>query len=117
LQAGATGLALKMIVLQVVSINVHLYFNAKLLGLRFWRYVSHQFVSVGCLLILAVTTRLLVGSIGFFPSGLIMSFLLSGVIYSVMVILMVYCQPVIFGMNREDIHHLLRVIRERSGLY
>jgi O-antigen/teichoic acid export membrane protein len=117
LNAGATGLALKMVVIQVAAINVQLYFNAKFLGLRFWRYVGHQFVSVGCLLVLALAARLLVERMGLFQGGLIMSFLLSGVIYSVMVILMAYSQPVIFGVTRQDIHHLLRMVGEQTGLY
>jgi O-antigen/teichoic acid export membrane protein len=50
LDAGATGLAVKMVALQFIAVNVQLYFNARLLGLRFWRYVGHQIVSVACLL-------------------------------------------------------------------
>lgn len=117
LGAGATGLAVKMVLIPVLAINVQVYFSTKFLGLRFWRYVGHQFVSVGCLLVLALAVRLLVERIGLFQGGLIMSFLLSGAIYSVMVILMVYSQPIIFGVNRQDIHHLLRMMGEQTGLY
>lgn len=46
LNAGATGLAIKMIVMQIIGVNVQLYFNCQLLKLNFWRYVRHQIFSV-----------------------------------------------------------------------
>lgn len=111
LQAGATGLAVKMVLLQVVCINVMLYFNAKFLGLRFWRYVGHQFASVGCLLFLALGARWAVESLSPIPPGLVVNFLLAGVLYSLMVTITVYSQPVLFGINRDDIHRILRLLR------
>ena len=46
LNLGSTGLAVKMVLLQVIGVNVQLYFNAKFLKLSFWKYVGHQVSSV-----------------------------------------------------------------------
>ena len=113
LQAGATGLAVKMVLIQIVGINVQLYFNAKFLGLRFWKYVGHQFVSAGCLLFLALVTRWAVESLSPIHQGLMVNFLLAGVIYSLLVTIVVYSQPVLFGITRDDIHRILRLLRDQ----
>jgi O-antigen/teichoic acid export membrane protein len=107
LHAGATGLAIKMIIIQVVGVNVQLYFNAKFLGLRFWRYVGHQFASAGCLLLLALASRFSVESLSLVHQGSIFNFLLAGVLYSLMVAILVYSQPLFFGITRDDIHDIL----------
>ncbi|MCG6537244.1 MAG: lipopolysaccharide biosynthesis protein, partial [Syntrophales bacterium LBB04] len=44
ISTGAIGLSIKMVALNVIWANVQLYFNAKLLRLKFWRYVTHQVI-------------------------------------------------------------------------
>ena len=53
LNAGATGLAIKMVALQFIVVNVQLWFNARLLNLSFWKLIGHQFYSVGFMISLA----------------------------------------------------------------
>ena len=112
-QAGATGLAVKMVLIQVVGINAQLYFSTKFLRLRFWRYVGHQFASAGCLLFLAFATRWAVESMSSIQPGVIGNFLLAGVSYSFLVTIVVYFQPVLFGISRDDIHRILRLLRDQ----
>jgi hypothetical protein len=45
--------------------------------------------------------------------GLMVNFLLSGVLYSLLVTIMVYSQPGLFGITRDDIHHILRLLRDK----
>ncbi len=109
LDAGATGLAIKMVLLQFVGVNVQLWFNTRLLKLRFWRYIGHQIVSVGCLLGVAAISMFVVDKgLGLYDK-VILSFLLSGVFYTLMVIILFYFQPIIFGLQRQDIHSLIQL--------
>jgi len=50
---GATGLAVKMVVINFITVNVMLYFNAKFLKLPFYWYLTHQLVSLFVFLTLA----------------------------------------------------------------
>jgi len=108
LNAGATGLAIKMVAIQVVGVNVQLYFNARLLKLRFWRYIGHQIVSVACLLGVAVISMFVIDKGLGLHDKVILSFLLSGVFYTLMVIILGYVQPILFGLQRRDIHSLIQ---------
>jgi O-antigen/teichoic acid export membrane protein len=106
LDAGATGLAIKMVLISVIGVNVQLYFNSRLLGLRFWRYVGHQVFSLICLLALAF---LIVRGMDItfpFQNNVLLSFCLSGVIYTLVVLGLVYLKPVIFGLKRQDLNYI-----------
>jgi O-antigen/teichoic acid export membrane protein len=107
LNAGATGLAIKMVVLQFIGVNVQLWFNTRLLKLRFWRYVGHQIVSVGCLLGVAAISMLVVDKGLGLQNKVVLSFFLSGVFYTLMTGVLGYAQPVLFGLQRRDIRNLL----------
>jgi hypothetical protein len=106
-----------MVLIQVLGINVQVYFNAKFLGLRFWRYVGHQFAILGCLLVLALGTRFLVEGMGLFHNGAIFEFLLAGFLYSILVFLIFYTQPLLFGVTRQDIRHIVGLMGKELGLH
>jgi len=107
INAGSLGLAVKMVALQFLGVNVQLYYNARLLGLRFWRYLVHQIVSVGCLLAVATVAMLVVDK-GFAFQSKIICFILSGFLYSIIVMFLIYFQPIIFGLKRQDIRTLFQ---------
>jgi O-antigen/teichoic acid export membrane protein len=108
LNAGATGLAIKMVALQFIGVNVQLWFNARLLKLRFWRYMGHQIVSVGCLLGIAGIAMFLVDKGLGLQNRVVLSFFLSGILYTLMTGVLGYAQPVLFGLQRRDIHSLIQ---------
>lgn len=103
LDFGATGLAIKMVALQFIGVNVQLWFNARLLKLPFWRYIGHQIISVGSLLGCAVVAMYCVDYWLGLNEKIVLSFLLSGFLYSLIVMGMIYFQPIIFGLKRQDI--------------
>jgi len=109
LNAGATGLAIKMITLQFIVVNVQLWYNARLLGLRFWRYFAHQIGSVGILLFIAFFARLIIGFVLSFSGNVFISFASSGILYSILVAGVIILFPPIFGVNRNDIKSLRRI--------
>lgn len=108
LNAGATGLAVKMVLMNIIRVNVQLRFNARLLKLRFWHYVGHQIVIVGCLLGTAAISMFTVDRVFGFHDKVVPGFLLAGILYTIMAMILCYFQPVLFGLQRRDIHSLIR---------
>lgn len=112
LNAGATGLAVKMVFIQFITVNVQLYYNAKFLKLSFWKFFGHQILSVGCLLAIALVVTFGANEILEPSSGIIASFLLAGVLYTLTVICLVSCFPAVFGIKREDIQYIFQRLRK-----
>lgn len=111
LEVGATGLAVKMVAIQLVAVNVQLYFNAKLLGLRFHRYLGHQIVSVAVLVAVALLAMLLVDR-WLLPSGpTAVNFGASGVIYTAVVAAIAHAAPRVMGLKREQLNKLAVLVR------
>lgn len=110
---GAAGLAAKMVVLNIIAVNVRLYFNTRFLKLSFSRYLGHQIICVFFLLPAAYLATIGVELIDVLRQSIIISFLLSGVLYTVAVAGMGYAVPALFGVKREDIHSLLSSLRTK----
>lgn len=112
-EAGATGLAIKFVVLQFISVNIQLWFNAKFLGLRFHRYFGHQILCLVFLLLVSFSSKYIIGSIdGLHEHGLIV-FLLSGVLYTIIVIIAVLCLPILFGLSRKNINNMTAILYQK----
>jgi len=103
LNAGAFGLALKMVIINAVGVNVQLFFNSRQLGFSYKRYLAHQLVVLAVFIGLAVGTDFSVGLI-IEPKAKIASFLISGVIYSFIAIIAVWFFPALLGLQRQDIY-------------
>jgi O-antigen/teichoic acid export membrane protein len=106
LNAGATGLAIKMVLINVICVNVQLYFHAKQLNLRFGRYIAHQVLSITCLLLFAAFATFGVDYVLALRTKLLINFLVAGLGYSIMVIGIAYFLPAVFGISRDDINLL-----------
>ena len=110
LNAGATGLAIKMVAINFISVNILLFFNAKQLNLPFWRYVGHQIFSVGCLLSVATMAKLVIDYILGLSQNVIASFILAGVLYTLLAVILVYKLPVVFGLKKQDIQSMVKTL-------
>ncbi len=106
LNAGAIGLALKMVFLNMVGVNIQVFYNTKLLNLRYWRYLSHQLVCVGCLLAVAAVSGMISDKIIVIKDSIFIGFLFSGILYTAGVIALAFIQPWIMGLNRKDMQFL-----------
>lgn len=111
LGAGATGLAIKMVLVNFVGVNVQVYFNARLLKLNYWRYLGHQFVSVGCLLAVAALASIGADNILGLRERTLASFFVAGIFYTIVVMSLACFLPVIFGIYKEDIHFIQSKIK------
>jgi len=115
LNAGATGLAAKMVVVNIIAVNVQLYFNARQLHLRFWRYVGHQIISVAVLLGIAYVSVILMDHILFSGGAVIANFMLSGCIYTLLVSCLILLFPPIFGITHADLASVFQKIAFATG--
>jgi len=110
---GANGLAIKMVLINITWVNVQLYFNSRYLQFSFRKYLGLQFMSVACLLTIAFFTSYIVNK----PLGLgksfLLSFLLAGVLYTLVVLCLVYCVPAVFGVRRHEIQSMVRFLRDK----
>jgi O-antigen/teichoic acid export membrane protein len=114
MNAGAIGLAAKMVILNIIGVNVQLYFNSKRLRFNYWNYLRHQIVAVGILFALAISADF-VATYLLRLSGNVIVFIVSGVIYSASAAVVVYKLPIILGMRREDIVSFIGECKERLG--
>jgi len=102
---GASGLALKTLLLQFVSVNALLYFNTKYLKLSFWTYLFQQVAVLVGFTLLAVGARTCACA---FPGGNALAELLyAGLTYSAALGALVWLFPQAVGLARADIEVLL----------
>jgi O-antigen/teichoic acid export membrane protein len=107
INAGSTGLAIKMVLIQFVGVNAQLYFNSRFLKFPFWKYFVHQIVCVGSLLLLAFISLMAVDYLHI-SSNILINFLLNGIMYSISVAALTYFVPALFGLTRKDIRSLFQ---------
>jgi len=109
LDSGATGLAIKTILMPILGVNVLLYLNAKILRFSFRKYLFNQLSTTGLLLIGAflasAATNLILGNL----AGNLPKLLLGGVFYTSLVAASVYFFPGIFAMRNDDINNIIQI--------
>lgn len=102
LDLGAVGLAYKMLIAQVIGVNIQLYFNARFLNLKLKYFLWHQIYSIFSFVILAyIASSILVFNLSLFD------FLFSGFLYTILVIIFVYIFPQVFAIKRDEIDSLI----------
>ncbi|MGC9065446.1 MAG: lipopolysaccharide biosynthesis protein [Candidatus Ratteibacteria bacterium] len=110
LNMGATGLALKMILLQFLLVNVQLFFNTKFLNISFLRYLGHQILIILVFGLFALIARFFTQFLA--DKNFIAGFILSGAAYTILVGIFAFYFPRIFGLYRQDIQFFITLIRD-----
>lgn len=108
LNLGATGLALKTLLMAVVAINLQLWFNARLLKLSFLRFVAHQLYS---LLLFAVIAQVAVIGVSQLITARLPAFLVSGFLYTLGGAAILVLFPAVFAVTRADLRNQLAQLR------
>jgi len=111
LKLEAFGLALKMVFVQIISVNIQLYFNSKFLDLDFYYFIKHQILTILFFILIAVLSNFL--TIEF--TNKIIEFLVSGVFYTVFVIIGASLMPRIFGITKEESKKIVKYILKKKG--
>lgn len=111
---GATGLAVKTVVVQCVTVNLYLWLASRFIPFDFWRNTAHQILCVATLLALAFGAReatlllatALAGTGG--PGVLdgVARFFASGVLYTVLTGGLCLLAPGLLGFTRRELREL-----------
>ena len=104
LNLGATGLAIKLVVLQIIAVNIQLWYNTQQLGLKIGKLFGHQILVVLLFLIFANIGKFVVGS----SIGMgIVALLSSGILYVLFVVTIIFIFPRLISMSRlELLNHI-----------
>jgi O-antigen/teichoic acid export membrane protein len=104
LNLGATGLAIKLVVLQVIAVNIQLWYNTRQLGLEMRNLVGHQVLVVMLFLVFATIGKIIVGAS--FGIGIV-ALLASGILYFMFVVTIIFIFPSLISMSRlELLNHI-----------
>ena len=112
INAGAAGLAFKILFIQFFDVNVQLFFNARMLNLNYLFYLYHQTLCFSFFIIVAFISRGLVDH-SILNINLYFNFILSGFIYSIIIIISLWKFPILFGLRSNDINRFLDLIRQK----
>lgn len=107
LNLGSIGLAYKMIILQIIVVNIFLWYCTKLLSLSFLKHLGKQFLIVIILFLISFGCKLFFRDI---TSVLFFNLLINGVCYLVATIIFIFLYPAIINLKRDDIFRLLKKI-------
>jgi O-antigen/teichoic acid export membrane protein len=103
LNLGANGLAIKMLLSQFIMNTIIFFYVCRFIKINFWKYLTHQFLCIGFFLFIAYFTSVFVS---FLNVHFIISFVLSGLTYTLLSAVLIYLNPNILGLNRSDILNL-----------
>jgi O-antigen/teichoic acid export membrane protein len=111
LQLGSLGLALKMLIVNIITVNLILYYNTRFLGLFFGRVLVDQIISVIVVGICSGAAFLIIQQIGLHDfwfqlggMGILQVSFLFGVAY--------VC-PQVTGLTRMEIRHYGQLVKDR----
>ena len=114
LDAGATGLAIKTVLINILSVNVLLYYSARFLHLTFWKFVAHQIIVIASFVLCAACVTSVINKIFLGHSNIILTFAISGILYAFVIGAFFLWKPIIFGLNRKDVNYILSFFHKKS---
>lgn len=103
---GSTGLALKMVLSQVVVVNIQLLFNTRQLGLSYSWFLGHQLLVLALFGVVGFGLQQVAGSFGL---AAMIELIVSGVFYTIIIGAIVWNWPGIMALTRGEIRSLLRI--------
>jgi O-antigen/teichoic acid export membrane protein len=97
---GAAGLAIKMVIVQVIGVNLQLWFICRFLRLRYMYFLFHQVYSV---LLLVTIAWLSVGAVDLVIKNTLLAFVSSGMIYVLGCAGLVLLLPQLIALSRAEL--------------
>ena len=112
LEFGALGLAISMVLTQIIDVNIQLIYNCKFLDASPFKFIWHQIYASLCFLLLAFVSS------GILENGsLILTLLFSGFIYTLLTVIVIFLMPGILSTNKKQIKDLFNLyILKKEGL-
>lgn len=112
LEAGATGLSVKMVFMGLLSTNILLWYNSKYLELSFRNFLIHQVFVISVFVLVAWGCSHMV-SLLFVTSHFLTQFLISGIIYTLIIMSLVWFFPRIVASKQSEISALLIQVKNK----
>jgi len=112
LDLGAVGLASKNVIIEFFSINVILYINSRYLNIGYWKYFAHMVLSILPFIVLAYIAHFLnyyVLHLLDLSLNTFLTFLLSGIFYTLFTFIFLVIFPLIAGLHRKDINKIIHI--------
>lgn len=112
---GALGIALKMVILGVISVNIQAWIISRISGWQFdWMF---QAVGIPIVVTIGYMVNLLVGQIwnlnDISIENLFIPVVLNSVLYTILVFWAIWLLPWLVGLEKKDVKHLIRSIIDR----
>jgi len=111
---GATGLAIKTVCVQFISVNLYMWIASRFVPLAFWRNLFHQIWSLALLLGLAFGCRWLTQYAGLGSLDSFVRFFCSGVLYTAVLALVGVLCPALLGLSREEVRDFVKRVRHKQ---
>ena len=108
LDLGAVGLAYKMIIGQLIGVNIQLYFNAKLLDFKMKYFLYHQAYAILFFIALAIVSSNILEFLS--PMADLM---FSGFFYTILVVMSTYIFPQVFSTSRGKIRRYINIMSSK----
>lgn len=113
LNLGAVGLSLKLVISQLFSVNLLLFLVLRPLGIRMSRLLGQQVYILGGFLAMAYAAKILGNRVFVAGFNQVVSLVVSGCSYIVIVALVAYLQPGIIGLTRFELISFLKDVQKR----
>lgn len=101
---ASEGLALKMVVSQLIAVNLLLYYVTRIIKINFYKFILHQIIVCIILFSLSYFSKWIFLGLDF---HYFIKFMLSGLFYLISVLLLIVINPKILSLKRKDIYKFI----------
>ena len=110
LNLGAIGLSIKMLIHQFLIANIYLYYCSKILNFKFYVYLFCQFIIFIIFGTISFCSKIFTSH---FIENMFFNFILDGLLYSTVVIVLVISFPRFFMLKQKDINNFIIFFKEK----
>ena len=110
LDLAAIGLALKMVINQVFTVNIQLWYNCKFLKVSFFHFLLYQVFTFFGLMMAAFYTKTIVL---FLTKSLILQFFFSMLLYFLLIFIIIYIFPNIIKTSKKELNTFMIVFQKK----
>lgn len=104
LKLEALGLACKMVLVQIISVTIQLYFNCKFLNISMRYFLKHQLYSISFFIVCAFLTQKFFLKV----DSIVLEFFILGCVYTLLVIIGGLLIPKLFAVTLNEIKQEFR---------
>ncbi len=108
LNLGSAGLAFKMVIVQIIGQNINLFYNVRLLNIKYRHMLKNQILSV---LVIGSLAGLVSYVLKEISTNAFISFGMTGILYLALLGGTIYLAPGIFGIKRDMLESYYQSVR------